>query len=125
MATDVLSNKFRTTVRISGGGRKTDVKPKTSSILLNGIGTKKIAFDRDDQVAILSTFLPPNFIVPSPKSDFKCARMEDCFYGDPKLTPSGKIPIYEYYLPIHLCEEFDIAIRTSQGGWRNYDWEEG
>ncbi len=71
MAADVLNNKFQTTLHISS--RKVEGKP-----------TKE-----DEDVAFLSTFLPASLLSTFPKSDFKCARMEDCFHGDPNLMPPG------------------------------------
>lgn len=78
MATDVLNNKFQTTLHISS--KKVEGKP----------------IDNDEDVAVLSIFLPASLAKSLPKSDFKCARMEDCFYGDPKLAPPGNFLIFEH-----------------------------
>lgn len=76
MATDVLNNKFKTTLHI--GSKK-----------LDGQGA-----ENEDEVAVLSTFLPANFVNSLSKNDFKCARMEDCFHGDPKLALPGKVKLF-------------------------------
>lgn len=70
MATDVLNNKFQTTMHLDS--KKIDDKSS----------------EKNEDIAVLSTFLPANF-VNSLSKDFKCARMEDCFHGDPKLAPPG------------------------------------
>lgn len=86
MATDVSSNKFRTTLHINGGGGGSGSGGGVTSS-----AKKAVDSNSDADVAVLSAFLPACLITPTTKNDFKCARMEDCFYGDPKLTPPGKL----------------------------------
>ena len=71
-----MSNKFQTTLHISS--KKVEGKPA----------------ENEDEVAVLSTFLSASLAKSLPKSDFKCARMEDCFYGDPKLAPPGNFFVF-------------------------------
>lgn len=78
MTADVLHNKFPNALSIS------TKKLNDRLINITDVG------DNAGEAAILSTFLPANFISSASKNNFKCARMEDCFYGDPKLTPPGK-----------------------------------
>lgn len=71
MATDILHTKLDT-LHISGEERI------------------KKARERDEDVAILSTFLPASLTANQPPSKpFICVLGKECFLGDPKLTTPG------------------------------------
>lgn len=78
MATDVLSNKMETTLHIT---------TKTS-----GDERAKKAKENNEDVAILSTFLPPSMCdsaMAAKNAAFECALKKDCLLGDSKKTPQG------------------------------------
>lgn len=78
MATDVLTNKMETSLHIT---------TKTS-----GEERAKKAKENNEDVAILSTFLPPSMCdsaMATKNAAFECALKKDCLLGDAKKTPPG------------------------------------
>uniref|UniRef100_A0A1B6DQ98 LIM zinc-binding domain-containing protein n=1 Tax=Clastoptera arizonana TaxID=38151 RepID=A0A1B6DQ98_9HEMI len=78
MATDVLSNKMESNLRIT-----------TKTV---GEDRIKKAKENNEDIAVLSTFLPPSLSDASTAaktSAFECALKHECLLGDPKITTPG------------------------------------
>jgi hypothetical protein len=87
MATDVLAEKFETRLHLT-----------TKTV---GEDRIKKAKENNEDVAVLSTFLP------SPddgkkKNVFECALKEECLLGDPKKAVAG-MNLYDLYGVYVLC----------------------
>ncbi|KAL1138617.1 hypothetical protein AAG570_008680 [Ranatra chinensis] len=78
MATEVIRSKMETSLRIS----RVEEKP-----------------NKDEDVAVLSSFLPPSMMAADPSSrqtqqPFACSLGKQCRLGDPKLTtPGSTLPL--------------------------------
>lgn len=99
---------------------------KMDSLRIVGDDRARKARETDEDIAILSTFLPPSLVgqTPSSQRPFECALGKECRLGDVKLAKPGQCSCHLgrslSRLRISLCR---YQITISSGGTRcGYVW---
>ncbi|KAK9511357.1 hypothetical protein O3M35_000025 [Rhynocoris fuscipes] len=79
---------------------------KLDSLHIVGEDRIKKARERDEDIAILSTFLPASFASKLPSKPFICALGKQCMLGDSKLATPGILVFILFYLFIYFVNSF-------------------